>query len=283
MHALLRRERVTITGASPPAERESASVFSAGPGLNITPGDSRNFTFTTQAAYPTNGGGTLNVSSTCATGSDVSSQVSGPAGGAPPPPPPPPADCQCTALTGRLQDPTIHALHGRFLGFKLRWRLTCSPGAAANCRGRIRIATFPGDVSFTRPRSKTVRCVGACGKTRTKRSELRMLSLGAPEAALERSGQPAAEARQPLSAPTHPAALLLPRCKRSGEARLAEGDDGEVRPLRPGRPAQERPARLRAHWASRPRSPAFAAASVRGRISPTPMPRSPGRAPRPSR
>ncbi len=74
---------VTITGVSPPAERESASVFSAGPGLNITPGDSRNFTFTTQAAYPTNGGGTLNVSSTCATGSDVSSQVSGPAGGAP--------------------------------------------------------------------------------------------------------------------------------------------------------------------------------------------------------
>ena len=163
---------VTITGVSPPAEQESASVFSAGPGLQISPGSSRDFRFTTQQPYPTNGGGTLNVSSTCSAGSDVSSQVTGPAGAAPPPGDP---ACKCTGLTATLVDPTIHALHGRFLGFKVRWKLTCSEGAGDNCRGRIKIATFPRDVNITKPRNKVVNCVGRCAATTTRRSGLRMI------------------------------------------------------------------------------------------------------------
>lgn len=167
---------VTITGVSPPAQQESASVFSAGPTLNITPGNSSNFTFTTQAPYPTDGGGALNVSSTCATGSDVSAPVTGPAGGAGGPPPPPvDPRCKCTGLTATLGKPSIRALHGRFLGFKLKWKLKCSAGDGDNCRGKIKVKTFPKDVTFTSPRDKVVDCVGRCARTTRRRSDLEML------------------------------------------------------------------------------------------------------------
>lgn len=162
---------VNITAVSPPATQESSRVFSAGPGVNIAPGNSRNFSFRTQAPYPTNGGGTLNVSSTCSTGSDVSSQVTGPAGAVAPPDP----RCKCSGLTARLVDPSIRSLHGRSLGFKVRWKLTCTKGTGTSCRGRIKMRTSPRDVKFTKPKSKVVRCKGKCGASTTRRSSLSLL------------------------------------------------------------------------------------------------------------
>jgi hypothetical protein len=165
---------VTITSASPPGELVPPNRIVAGPGIAIAPGNSRNFTFTTQSAYPTNGGGTLEVSATCATGSDFSARGIGRAAANNPPPPDP--SCLCSGLTAKLINPTIHALHGRFLGFKIRWTLKCTAGAPNNCRGRIRVVTRPGNINITGPRSRRVNCRGRhCpGGTRGTR-ELRMI------------------------------------------------------------------------------------------------------------
>ncbi|HEX2234529.1 MAG TPA: hypothetical protein VHG69_14320 [Thermoleophilaceae bacterium] len=165
---------VTITSVDG-ANQEAPNRFAAGLAENIVPGETRRYRFRTQSPYPENGGGTLSVSSDCNT--DATSQVTGPpATGTQPPPPPPNPPCLCEGLSARLLDPTIRALHGRFLGFRIRWAMRCSAGAPNRCRGRIRVFTNPGDITITRPRSRRVRCVGRRCPGRTRGfSQLRMI------------------------------------------------------------------------------------------------------------
>jgi hypothetical protein len=151
---------VRMTSVSSPAHLESPSAFAGE--VNIPRGGSQVFSFTTEQQYPPGAGGTLNVSSTCSTGSDVSSKVTGPpqpGGGAPPP-------CQCFGMGAVLKAPFQFAAHGRHLGFEVHWRMACTPGQAAGCRGRIEIATsHRRDVKFLSPKSAKVRCRGKCGAT----------------------------------------------------------------------------------------------------------------------
>lgn len=160
---------VTLATVSPPAQKESDNAFSAS--TNIAPGGSASFSFTTTAPYPPNAGGTLNVSSSCAVGSDVSSQVTGPPPGTTPPENQP---CACSALTATLGSPTIRALHGRYFAIKLNWTLTCSPGTGASCWGVVKFTTVPGanDIKFLSPRSRTVSCIGGCNQATNGTTEV---------------------------------------------------------------------------------------------------------------
>lgn len=161
---------VTITAATAPATLEGPDRFSAQP--TLAPGSSITYAFTTAAAYPVGAGGTLNVSTTCTAGSDVSSAATGPdappGGGAP-------APCLCSDLTAVLTDPSIHAHHGRYLAFDMDWKLVCGAGTGKGCAGTFAIRTSPADVSFTSPRSRKVQCAGPCAKTTSGTSRLQLL------------------------------------------------------------------------------------------------------------
>lgn len=161
---------VTITAASAPATLEGPDRFSAQP--TLAPGASVTYSFTTAAAYPVGAGGTLNVSTTCSPGSDVSSTATGPdapAGGGGD------APCLCSDLTAVLSDPTIHAHHGRYLAFDMDWKLVCGTGTGKGCAGTFAIRTFPADVSFTSPRTRKVQCAGPCAKATTGSARLQLL------------------------------------------------------------------------------------------------------------
>lgn len=92
---------VTVTRANGPGTVQQQPNGFASQGINLAPGGNVVFSFGTAAPYPDNGGGTLFVSDTCATGSDVSAPVSGPA-------PPPPAAPQ--PVLGRTE--VVHPVRG---------------------------------------------------------------------------------------------------------------------------------------------------------------------------
>jgi hypothetical protein len=170
-------QNVTITSVDPPAQQEAPNRFAAGLDENIAPGTSRTYRFRTQSPYPENGGGILAVSADCNV--DTVSNVTGPppAGGTQPPPPPPQdPSCLCAGMSATLLNPTIRALHGRFLGFRIRWAMRCTAGAPNRCRGRIRLFTNPRDINITGPRSRRINCRGRRCPGRTRGfSELRMI------------------------------------------------------------------------------------------------------------
>ncbi len=144
---------VQMTSVSPPGTLEGPGVFSAE--ANIPVGGSRTFSFTTTGQYPPNAGGTLNVSTTCSPGSDVSSQVTGP-----PPPLIAPLPCQCAGIGAALAKPEIRSVHGRSLNFRLRWALACSPGPGNGCRGRIKLQILKADGKITSPKKRRITCNG---------------------------------------------------------------------------------------------------------------------------
>jgi hypothetical protein len=161
---------VKIKSAVAPATLQGSNGFSAE--TNIAPGGSQTFSFTTEQQYPPGSGGTLEVSTTCSPGSDVTSQVTGP----PEPPVGPPAPCRCFAIGANLQAISILSHHGRHLSFKVRWGLICTAGPGAGCRGRIKLATSDRrDVKFLSPKSKTVRCKGKCNAFSHGSKEIRLL------------------------------------------------------------------------------------------------------------
>jgi hypothetical protein len=164
---------VKIKSVLSPAVLQGSNGFSAE--TNIRPGDSQTFSFTTEQQYPPGSGGTLEVSTTCSPGSDVSSQVTGPPE-PPVAPPGPPAPCRCFAIGANLGAISILAHHGRHLSFRVRWGLICTAGPGPGCRGRIKVSTGDKkDVKFLSPRSKTVRCKGKCNAFSHGRKEISLL------------------------------------------------------------------------------------------------------------
>jgi hypothetical protein len=161
---------VKIKSVLAPGTPQGSNGFSAE--TNIAPGGSQTFSFTTEQQYPPGSGGTLEVSTTCSPGSDVTSQVTGP----PEPPVGPPEQCRCFAIGANLRAITILAHHGRHLSFRVRWGLICTAGPGPGCRGRIKLATSDKqDVKFLSPKSKTVRCKGRCGAFNHGSKEIRLL------------------------------------------------------------------------------------------------------------
>jgi hypothetical protein len=148
---------VKVKSVAAPGTLQGPSGFSAE--TNIAPGASQTFSFTTEQQYPPGSGGTLNVSSTCSPGSDVTSQVSGP----PQPPVGGPAPCRCFAIGAKLQAIHLRGHHGQFLAFRVRWGLQCTPGPGPGCRGLIKLAADDAaNVKILRPKSKSVKCKGGC-------------------------------------------------------------------------------------------------------------------------
>jgi hypothetical protein len=159
---------VSIVSVDPPATQEGSTALAAM--TLIPPGGSKTFTFKTDKQIPANASGTLNVSATCASGSDVSAPVTGPpATPTPTPvtPPPTTTPCLCSDLTASLGEPTIHALHGRSFSINVHWTMTCTLGAGG-CTGAIKLETFPKDIKILSPASKTIQCAApTCAATTT--------------------------------------------------------------------------------------------------------------------
>ncbi len=155
---------VVITTVSGPSgtSQNDASSFGA-QDITIAPGASAAWSFTTQADYPTDGGGQLDVSSTCAPGSDVSSPVTGP-----PPasatPTPPAAKCKCQSLFVRGSHVRTPLIEDKIdLDINLAWTLICTTGTG-RCNGTIDVDPPPG-FRMRLPRTRPVQCRGKCAKT----------------------------------------------------------------------------------------------------------------------
>jgi hypothetical protein len=153
-------EGVRITSVSPPAQLSppqfappNRSQFGAQ--TDIPRGSDLIIQFTTEAPYPENGGGVLDVSSTCEAGSDVSFTVTGPV-----------FACRCIGLTAELTKFSFGT--PRELDFKVKWTLGCSEGTGQTCRGRIRFETLQAGHKFIRKSEQTVECVGACAGRTTR-------------------------------------------------------------------------------------------------------------------
>ena len=152
-------EGVTVTSVSPPGRL--ASPQSSPPNrslifgdVNIPAGGDLVIQFTTAAPYPENGGGTLQVSTTCTQGSDSSSTVTGPV-----------FACRCIGLTASLTKFSYST--PRELDFKVKWRLGCSAGTGTGCKGRIKFEPLDPGHKFTK-KENVVECSGPCARTTEK-------------------------------------------------------------------------------------------------------------------
>jgi hypothetical protein len=155
---------VSIVSVDAPATQEGSTALSSM--TTIPPAGSKTFTFKTDKQIPANASGTLNVSATCAPGSDVSAPVTGPPA-IPVTPPMMVPPCLCSDLAAGLGEPTIRALHGRSFSVNVHWTLTCTLGAGG-CAGRIKLETFPKDIKILSPANKTIQCAAAtCAATTT--------------------------------------------------------------------------------------------------------------------
>ena len=173
---------VVITGVSAPATLEAQNRFGAQ--IQILPGASRLFTFVTQSAYPDNGGGRLDVSATCATGSDVASDVAGPApaGG------PPAAPCECTRLAFSFGSLATNTANTRRLDLGLEWTLFCRAGPGG-CKGEIKLATGVRGAQIAPPTGGVIKCSSpGCRPQKALRVKVR-ITLPARWAGARRAGR----------------------------------------------------------------------------------------------
>jgi hypothetical protein len=161
---------VTLTGTTSPPGTQTGVLngrqFGARIDPALQPGDSKVWTFTTQAPYPANAGGGLDVSPDCI--EDVPGMVTGPAPGgavAPPPPPPPGPRCKCVSLDVKVTREALNFSDPNRFHFQLVWTIKCE-GAAGNCRGQIKVGPPPG-FKITTQQKYTVHCVGGCKKKAT--------------------------------------------------------------------------------------------------------------------
>jgi hypothetical protein len=159
---------VVLTGVSSPASLEGTTRFAAQ--TQISPGASKLFTFTTQAAYPVNGGGHLDVSATCSLGSDVGSDVTGPA------PPPLVLPCACTRLVADFGSLKTNSANKRRLDLNIEWTMFCRIGTGG-CSGQIDVTT-PGlaDATVAPPAGGIIRCSSnPCKAQKALRTKVRII------------------------------------------------------------------------------------------------------------
>jgi hypothetical protein len=128
-------------------------------GFTIPVGGSLAWTVVLAEPWPDAAPGTLDVSSTCAAGSDVTSQVPAPAGAVPPPPPPPPAagPCVCAKLRAFYDKLTTNAANTRRLDLRIDWNLECT-GKDGGCKGEIDVAASARGSAVTVPNGGVVKC-----------------------------------------------------------------------------------------------------------------------------
>lgn len=124
---------VRITSVSGPGQTASFGAGFGSQGTNITSGSSKSWTFTTDKPLTPATRGALEVSATCAFGSDVTATLEGPID----------VQCKCLSFTARIL-PKSMALFGRTdqslnLGFTLFWTLNCSVGLEG-CSGELELS-----------------------------------------------------------------------------------------------------------------------------------------------
>lgn len=164
---------VTITTVSGPAgTNQSGPTQFGAQDITIIPGSSSAWSFTTAADYPVGAGGTLDVSATCAQGSDVSSQVGGPPDQATPTPTATPTatatpdtPCKCIRLSviaSHVRTPVVNDKID--FDFNLAWTMICLRGVGG-CEGTIILTPPGGGWTIRLPRKALIDCEGACAKT----------------------------------------------------------------------------------------------------------------------
>ena len=125
-----------ITSASGPGQTGFQGSTFGSQGTNITSGSSKSWRFTTDKPLTPGAHGTLDVSATCAFGSDVRATLEGPIE----------LQCKCLSFTARILPKSI-SLFGRTdqslnLGFTIFWLMNCSSGLEG-CTGHARAQPAP--------------------------------------------------------------------------------------------------------------------------------------------
>jgi hypothetical protein len=155
------------SGTSVPSAGGPGTTSSFGNGfgaqnLSIAPGAQATFTFTTSQVVDPNRNGELHLSSNCV--SDVTGQLSGPAGSTSP--------CVCLSLNGRIVPATIKITNpgergGIKLEFSVAWTMSCATGSGG-CNGQLElIPPQPAKKLKTRfkPLAARIDCATNCGSS----------------------------------------------------------------------------------------------------------------------
>jgi hypothetical protein len=162
---------VSVNG--PGSTGASGNVFGS-QGINIVPGDTKTWSFTTDKAILASNHGALEVSSTCSFGSDVTATLTGPT--------PPPKPCKCITFNARIVPKSLSLFGisdtGLNLGFTVFWTLNCTTGVG-DCEGafemvppqpaaalgsKLRLVDDKGKLG---PATGKFTCKGDCGKLTT--------------------------------------------------------------------------------------------------------------------
>lgn len=156
----------------------------------IPAGQSVTFTFTTSAAYPVDpANDQLFVSGTCLAGSDRAANVTGPRTPVTPGPGGGAKPCKCKKMSVKLDGTLINkapriAIDDHDFGVGIQWFLTCSKGSGT-CKGTVNFSPpeilageLPAPKQNLRLNLRKVAfvCKGPCGKSKTGRFEIKMLS-----------------------------------------------------------------------------------------------------------
>ncbi len=120
---------VTVSG---PGAQSFGAGFGA-QGTNITPGNSKSWTFTTDKSITPGNNGVLEISATCAFGSDVKATLTGPTA----------LKCKCLSFTARILPKSISLFgitnQSLNLGFTVFWTMNCSTGLEG-CEGEFALS-----------------------------------------------------------------------------------------------------------------------------------------------
>jgi hypothetical protein len=126
------RSGTTITNASGPGQTGFQGSIFGSQSTNISAGNSKSWRFTTDKPLPAGNPGKLEVSATCAFGSDVTVTLEGP------------VDLQCRRLsfTSRILPKSISLFgitdQSLNLGFTVFWLMNCSAGLEG-CTGTLEL------------------------------------------------------------------------------------------------------------------------------------------------
>lgn len=164
---------VIATVSGPAGTSQNGPTQFGAQDITIVPGANAAWSFTTEQDYPVGGGGTLDVSATCAQGSDVSSQVSGPPAQTTPTPTatptptqtPVPGACKCirlSVLASHIRTPVVNDKID--FDFNLAWTMICLRGTGG-CHGTIILTPPGGGWTIRLPRRALIECDGPCAKT----------------------------------------------------------------------------------------------------------------------
>lgn len=185
----------TVTSVSAPAGwiagvGSSGAVFGGQSQNGLAAGQSATFTFNTAAAYPVDpANDQLFVSGTCLAGSDVTGAVTGPRTPVTPGPGGGAKPCKCKKMSVKLDGTLINkapriAPDDHDFGVGIQWFMTCSSGQGT-CKGTVNFSPpeilageLPKPTQNLRLNLKKLAfiCQGPCGKSKTGRFEIKMLS-----------------------------------------------------------------------------------------------------------